>query len=463
MNNISFKFRLNMLITAAFAVGVLSGGMFAVRNYRRAISAETEASAQLVMGLLGSTQGLISSPTEAEEFRDRLIHEIPALTELRHVRLEVFDESGKSLIRSPLGAPDGGTRAPRWFTELVSPVPRSYQIPLSRGLGRSGIIVVTTDPHDEVAEEWTNTRDLMAVVGIFFLGLWILVLWYINFALRPIGELHSALEAFGHGESVRARVFGTPELARINRQFNDMADALESAGNENRTLNQRLIDLHDEERRAIARELHDNLAQYLFVIRTDAFAIDRIAESIAGQALGDAARSISDSAAKMESVIREMIRQLRPLVLDELGLQDALRDMVATWRTRNPRIMCNLLLDLPDACLSEAIELAVYHVVQESLTNVAKHSAASVASVTIRREGAGDISGNTHDQRLEVIVEDNGRGVSFGGSANGMGLVGMRERVETLGGKLETVYHADLGWRVTVRLPILPSRDADAA
>ena len=159
MNNISFKFRLNMLITAAFAVGVLSGGMFAVRNYRRAISAETEASAQLVTGLLGATQGLISSPTEAEEFRDRLIHEIPALTELRHVRLEVFDESGKSLIRSPLGAPDGGTRAPRWFTELVSPVPRSYQIPLSRGLGRSGIIVVTTDPHDEVAEEWTNTRE----------------------------------------------------------------------------------------------------------------------------------------------------------------------------------------------------------------------------------------------------------------------------------------------------------------
>ncbi len=464
MRRAGFKVRLNLLITAAFAAGLMAGAMFAVRNYRRAVSAETEASAQLVMGLLGAAQGFISSPAEADQFRDRLIHEIPALTQLRHVRIEVLDKRGNPLIQSPLQKSDLANRAPRWFSGLVSPKPQSYRIPLREGFGTSGEIVVSTDPRDEVDEQWTNTRDMIAVVGSFLLALWVLVLCYVGFALRPMDELRRALQAFGRDQSVRARVFGTTELARISSQFNEMADALETASRENRNLNQRLMNLRDEERRAIARELHDNLAQYLFAIRTDAFAIEQIATGAGTGTIGDPARSISESAGRMEAVVREMIQQLRPVVLDELGLKDALRDMVATWRIRNPRIACNLHIDLPPFRTAEETELAAYHVVQECLTNVAKHSGASLATVIVRAIAPGETRRETGgEQILDVTVEDNGLGVSSLAAASGMGLVGMRERVETLGGKLETVYRANHGWLVTARLPIAVDKSATAA
>lgn len=464
MRKVGFKVRLNLLITAAFAAGILAGGLFAIRNYRRAVSAETDASAQLVMGLLGTAQGFISSLSEADQFRDRLVHEIPALTQLRHVRLEVFDKNGKALISSPHRPPDIANRAPRWFADLVSPKAQTYRIPLREGFGTSGEIVVSTDPHDEVDEEWTNTRDMIAVVGGFLLSLWILVLAYVTFALRPMDELHRALQAFGRDQSVRARVFGSSELSRISHQFNELADALETAGRENRNLNQRLMNLRDEERRAIARELHDNLAQYLFAIRTDAFAIEQTAAGASARTIGDPARSISDNAARMEAVVREMIQQLRPVVLDELGLTDALHDMVATWRMRNPRIACDLQIHLPPFRTAEESELAAYHVVQESLTNVAKHSGASLATVTIRTVTSNETASDfVCDQILDVTVEDNGLGVSSLAAANGLGLVGMRERVETLGGKLETVYRAGRGWRVTARLPLSAEKSVTAA
>lgn len=464
LTNLGLKFRLNLLISAAFAVSLVLGGMFAIHNYRRAVTTETEASAQLVLGLLKATGSLSLTSAEAAQFRARLIREIPALTELRHVRLEVFDAAGNSLTRARLPSPDAVNSVPHWFVRLVAPRPKSYRLPIFLD-GTDGVLVVTTDPDDEVAEEWTNTRDLLLVSALLFLGLWMLVIRYISFALRPMERLHAAFEAFARGEKVRVPVFGTPELARINRKFNEMADALEQAGGENRLLTQRLIELRDEERRVIARELHDNLAQYLFVIRTDAFAIDRFAASTGVEMVQKAALSISESAASMEVVVREMIQQLRPLVLDELGLEDALRDLIASWRTRNPLITCNLLIERPFGEASKEAELAVYHVVQESLTNVAKHSGASVTTVAVRevtvtaaeQRSAGEL------QSLEITIEDNGRGVSAAPAANGIGLVGMRERVETLGGRLEVAYRSGRGWLVEARLPLSRKDRANAA
>jgi two-component system, NarL family, sensor histidine kinase UhpB len=454
LSNISLKFRLNLLISAAFAVSIAVGGMFAVHNYRRAVSTETEASAQLALRLVDATGNLSFSPAEAAQFRGGLTREIPALTEVRHVRLEVFDAAGKSLTRSPVSSLNAVNNVPRWFVRLIEPQAKSFRVPIVLN-GTNGFLVVTTDPDDEVVEQWTNTRDLLSVFALLFFCLWMLVIRYISYALRPLDYLHSAFEGLGRGESARAPVLGAPELARVNRKFNEMAETLEHAYIENRILNQRLIELRDEESRALARQLHDNLAQYLFAIRTDAFAIGQVAATTGTEAVGSSARSISESAAQMEAVVREMIQQLRPLVLDELGLEDALRDMIASWRTRNPRITCSLHIETSLRGTLKEAELAIYYVVQESLTNVAKHSGASAATVVVRKatttdprpEATGD------SESLEVTIEDNGDGISATASGTGMGLVGMRERVESLGGRLEIAYRSGCGWLVTARLP----------
>jgi two-component system, NarL family, sensor histidine kinase UhpB len=464
---VGLKIRLNLLITAALVISLALGGVLAIHNYRRAVSRETEASAQLVLGLLRATRDLSLPPVEASQFREHLSRAIPALTLVRHVRLELVDAAGHALTRSPVPFSSAAHSAPRWFVRLVAPPRRIYRVPISLGAGVSGFVVVSTDPDDEVAEEWANTRDLLAVVTLLFLALWVLLVWYIGHALRPMDTLRAAFEALGRGDlSARAAVFGASELARINRKFNQMADALELASGENRRLTQRLIDLRDEERRAIARDLHDNLAQYLFAIRTDSFAIERHAAAAKTPQVGEAARSISESTSRMEEIVRDMIQRLRPLVLDELGLKDALRDLVAAWRARNPRIVCSLQIDAQLGTGPKEVELAVYHVVQESLTNVAKHSDASVASVAVRKANAAAAEprppGHHDGQTLEVVIEDDGRSAQAVAGA-GVGLVGMRERVETLGGRLETAYRSGRGWRVSARIPLTERGRADAA
>ena len=343
-------------------------------------------------------------------------------------------------------------------------------MPISFGGGASGFVIVNTDPEDEIAEQWANTRDLFASIALLLPALWLLIVGYIRYALQPLDALRSAFESLGQGNlSARAAVFGGPELAGINRKFNEMASALERASGENRMLTQRLIFLRDEERRAIARELHDNLAQYLFAIRTESFAIERLAATAKMPQLNEAVNSVSESASKMETVVRDMIQRLRPLVLDELGLRDALRDLVGTWRARNPHILCRLEMDTQLDAAPKEIELAVYHIVQESLTNVAKHSEASLASVVVRMTNADAIEQYQEDQpgeqSLEVVIEDDGHGMhtAVTGTRPGMGLVGMRERVETLGGRLETAYRLGQGWRVSARIPLKERGRADAA
>ncbi len=459
---VGLKIRLNLLIAAALLASVALGGALAIHNYRRAVNRETEASVHLVLGLLGTRRGLNMSAAEASRFRERLSREIPALTRVRHIRLSLVDAAGRPLAHTPVSSASKVHRAPGWFVRLVAPPPKVYRVPISLAGGATGFVVVSTDPDDEVAEEWANTRDLFAVTAMLFLALWVLVVWYVRHALRPLDELRAGFEALGRGEfGARVAARGAPELVSINRKFNEMAQALEVTNRENRRLSERLIDLRDEERRAIARELHDNLAQYLFAIRTDAFAIQRMA----APALEDAARSISESAARMEVVVRDMIQRLRPLVLDELGLKDALHDLVATWRTCNPRIACRLQIDAPLDGQPKEVELAVYHIVQESLTNVAKHSAASTASVTVRTANEDEAQGTTRhgEPILEVVVEDSGQGPHAVARDTGMGLVGMRERVETLGGRLETTYRPGCGWRVMAMIPLAGRRNADAA
>jgi len=457
---IGLKFRLNLLITLVLITSVALSAVLVLGNYRRAISRETEASAQLALGLLSATRDMKLDPAEASQFHERLSSAIPGLTHVRHVRLELVDAAGEALTRPSMSLLSGA--APRWFARLVAPPPKSYRVPISFGAGTSGFVVVSTDPEDEIAEQWANTRDLFVSVALLLLALWLLVVGYVRYALQPLDTLRIAFESLGQGNlSSRAAVFGGPELAGINRKFNEMASALERASQENRLLTQRLIYLRDEERRSIARELHDNLAQYLFAIRTDSFAIERLAATARMPQMNEAVNSISESASRMETVVRDMIQRLRPLVLDELGLRDALRDLVATWRVRNPQIVCRLQIDAPLAAEIKDVELAVYHIVQESLTNVAKHSEASVANVVIRQMGAIAIEELTEQQSdeqvLEVVIEDDGRGVppvATGTMKAGMGLVGMRERVETLGGRLETSYRPEQGWRVSARIPL---------
>jgi PAS domain S-box-containing protein len=208
----------------------------------------------------------------------------------------------------------------------------------------------------------------------------------------------------------------------------------------------RAIQTHlEEERRSIARELHDELGQCVTAIRTIGTAIANRARSNAPE-IHDSARTIVEVAGHIYDVVHGIIRRLRPSALDNLGLTEALEEWLASWRERHPDIGVRLDLSGDLDNLGETVNITVYRIVQECLTNVVRHAAASRVEVAIARSGG----------RLEVSVRDNGRGLGEGNESESarFGLMGMRERVEGLAGEFQIDSRPGEGLRVRASIPV---------
>lgn len=207
----------------------------------------------------------------------------------------------------------------------------------------------------------------------------------------------------------------------------------------NQALARQLIEVQERERKALARELHDELAQDCTAIRIEASILRRASE---GEALRAAALRASDLALHLLDRLRGILRRLRPAELDELGLLAALQSLAAAHQLRTG-VRCQLALDSACPALSAEIEMAVYRVAQEALSNVARHAEARCVQLALScREG------------LALTVEDDGRGFDPAATTPGLGLLGAAERAALLGGRLETRRAASGGTVLSMTLPL---------
>jgi PAS domain S-box-containing protein len=218
---------------------------------------------------------------------------------------------------------------------------------------------------------------------------------------------------------------------------------------QNRRLTQAIQSSLEQERRNLARELHDELGQCVTAIKTIGMAISNRSEANAPETHKNA-QTIVSVAGHIYDVVHGIIRQLRPSALDHLGLSEALRDVVNTWSARHPDVACDLDVGDDMSDLSEDLCIAVYRLVQECLTNVARHSRASKVTIRMRRENwpaSGEV--------ISLTVVDNGQGLPEGAEAKStrLGLLGMRERVQALNGTFEL--HSTDGLEVRVVIPVV--------
>lgn len=223
-----------------------------------------------------------------------------------------------------------------------------------------------------------------------------------------------------------------------------------------------LIQQHlEEERRTLARELHDELGQCATAIKTIGMTIANRSENKEPE-IHAHAQTIVSVAGQLYDMVHDLIRQLRPSALDHLGLTEALQDAVSTWQRRHPELKFHLHLSGELDNLGERLNITVYRIVQECLTNSVRHAAASNIEIAVSRTVAGtNESTDGAGEVLQVEVKDNGRGMPEG-SANcrgGFGLLGMRERVQALQGRFSLDSRPNEGVRVSAVIPIL----ADAA
>jgi PAS domain S-box-containing protein len=274
-----------------------------------------------------------------------------------------------------------------------------------------------------------------------------MVLW----ALRADGT-EFPIEASISQAGDRDNRFFTVILRDITHR-KQVEDALKRQQAELRELSARMLEAREEEKTLIARDLHDELGQLLTALKMDlAWLRERIPEG----EVADRARQMGGALDQTVTSVRRIAADLRPLMLDDLGLADAAGWLVEDFAQRSG-VACKV--DKPAEATLDGVErsvaTAVYRALQESLTNIARHAGAKHAWILLAVE-AGAV-------RLEV--EDDGRGISLDALANtrSLGLKGMRERVLYLGGTVEVGRAVRGGTRVSVRVPLHPVAGGAAA
>ena len=204
----------------------------------------------------------------------------------------------------------------------------------------------------------------------------------------------------------------------------------------------------EDERRHLARELHDELGQYVNAIKIDAVWLRELGARGAPEVQGGA-QSIVALTDHVEGVVRDLVQRLRPAGLDELGLAAALEHCIDSWRRRLPHVAFEVAVDEALSEVDEATGITLFRAAQEGLTNVARHARATNVSIAVLRE-----SGNAHAPAEVVLsMHDDGVGQASGGTRSGFGLTGIRERVEALAGRFDLVPSGTGGFGFVARLP----------
>jgi len=224
---------------------------------------------------------------------------------------------------------------------------------------------------------------------------------------------------------------------------------------ENRFLTRQSLAVQESERRYLARELHDELGQCITAIQADARIISERAPDC-DPSLGASATAIQDVASRVYEVVHSMMERLRPAMLDDLGLEDTLKEEVDNWCERQPKTDCELSISGDLSGLDDDISITLYRIVQECLTNVSKHAGAGNVSVrlSVNRNGDTNESGGKTVSCVHLVVQDDGVGMEAGTRGAGLGLIGMRERVESLNGCFSINTSIGNGTTITVDLPL---------
>lgn len=437
--------RLSLVLTTLIAVMMAIGAGVWLRETRLAIHEEVEAATRVAEQWLKVL--VPETLADGPQARERLLEHLGAIGRIRANRLEVFDTDGQRLYVSPESSYKAGRFAPTWFADWVAPAVSERQLEAD-GLA----VVLTPDTSRAVLDAWDHLGAALGWALAVLLAIWLATRYAIDRALAPITEIHSALERGASGQfDQRLPEYATRELALLARSYNRLADSLDESLAENARLEQdqalaRALQARlEQERRAIARELHDELGQGITAVRSIAGAI--IQRTTEHPGLNGSAQAILAMTTQMQDGVHTILQRLRSGNADsQVRIEEAIESYCALWASHHGDIQLDCAIEALGAQVTDALGLTILRMVQESLTNVARHAQATHVEVRL----------GVRDDEIEVEVIDNGRGLGQNPAPGRHGLVGMRERIAEVRGQLELSSPPEGGLNVRARLP-LPS------
>jgi len=442
-HSLTLEGRLKVSIGCILLIIVALGFLWSVRDAKEDVRQEAMASVGLALSLIDAT--IQSGSLEPSGIPD-WISRIGALDRIRHLRISATPLNDSDFQSSVPSSKEHIPAVPGWFSRAVmtAPIVEIREIPLNPELTMR--IRIESNAEDEIQEAWSQTRDFMVLLAIFALAVYLSVHVIAGRALRPVSRILTGLQQIQAGDyDTRLNIPGLPELDRIIEGINHVASSLQEARRENRALTRHSLVIQEEERRTLAKEMHDEVGQNLTAIKMMSALIP------AGEASREqAALEIQRLCDRLFGVVRSIIHRLRPMILEDLGLKAALQDLMDHWRSMAPDLRVTIHCDQSLENLSGETALEIYRIVQEAMTNIVRHSRASEAKVSIYQD---------HPNQLLLIVSDNGCGMSPKVSHGGFGLLGMRERVASLGGRFQLASASGQGLEIRINLPAQEMQD----
>jgi two-component system sensor histidine kinase UhpB len=419
-----------------------------VAGTRASVREEMEASSRIASQLLGRI-----SHFYARNMMPELVAFLRDTGRVRANDIRLYDTNGELLYQSPPSLYKAGRDAPAWYAALVRPPPTERSIDLD-----GARLVLTANPTRAILDGWDNLFDILFSQFLLLLLADLVLFWLVGRWLAPLERIERGLREIEQGDhQVRLPPLQGKEAGEMGRAFNRMAQAVEdniqvrqaSAEAQARLDAQREFTmlLHariEEERAAIARELHDELGQSLTAIRSIAKSMMQHPDVVGGP-LERHAKMLFDTAGMTSDAMRRLIPRLRPIQLEGMGLVDAIRDLLTETQQNHSEVRFELSVareGLP--ALDDQLELTAYRIVQEAVTNVVRHSGASRAMVVIGVE----------DSALKITIADNGKGAETLQREGHYGVRGMQERAAAFGGDIVFGSGADGGLAVRVTLPL---------
>ncbi len=444
----TLKLRLNLIITVLLLAIMFAGTLMSINNARQNTEAEVKSAEKLVLYLFDTA--ILNNDKLSQKQIEKHTFNLQRLQHMRHIKIELANENGDVIDSNHLSQNEVSDEAPQWFKALLNTFtpPWSPSIRTLEYQGKVlGKLIITPDPDYEYAEKWKQLIELLTLISVFFVLVNLSVIWAVAQALKPTERILSALNALEEGKlDTRLPQFNAPELAPIGDKFNHMIAKLELSIRQNHKLTHELISLQEQERKSLARDLHDEFGQCLTAINTDASIILKASEKKYPE-LRDSALAISQLSRHLTDMVTGLLQQLRPGLLEELGLQAALDELVTTWKSRHKEVKCEVSITPIHEVLEEAKGITLYRLTQECLTNITKHSNATAVDIQLFYKRKSQQEG------LQLIVKDNGQGFNLNNTI-GFGLPGMRERVEGLNGDLIINTTLGKGTEINAWIPI---------
>ena len=414
---------INSLLLIATFIGLITIVMVTQKNVRE------EVLSTMTLAEFAIEQGVKKNPDFYLFQRENNELGISELSEIRHLRIQFFNNND-ILLEETLNSISEIKPPPFWFIALIENFSQEIffsKINIEQRGELTGYILIKPEPIYEYAEIWQQIKVGLWIIGTFLILINIVVLILFSHMIKPINKIIEGFERLESG-NYKSKIMKSNilELDIIGKKFNSMIDNLRQSNNKIHKLSQNLIDVQEQEKSELARDLHDELGQSLTALQAEAASISKASKK---KSRDEAIFNVIKLSKNMMLSTREIIKKLNLGLIEDLGLKSALIELFENWKRRFKEVKFEYEIDEKSLKkITKKKTAHLYRIFQEALTNIAKHSDPKNIQINVNYL---EVNGKT---RISISNDGIKNETS---NQEGLGLLGIAERVDQINGTIE--------------------------